>query len=245
MQACVEIRSYPPEIGRHRHDFHQLILPCHGAMELETGLGNGRVGPAVAAFIPAGESHSFCPTPDSRFVVLDLPAPAATALPQRPFFAVDPALRGLVDYFIAAPAAPHLHGAWLALLMDRLAQPQPSDEATDLAGQQLRRALAVMRARLDQPLRVEDIASAAGISTSGLHRLMRDRLRTTPQARLLALRLDRAEALLAQGHMPIAQIALATGFADQSALTRAMRRERGITPARLRQQLAAALTGSA
>ena len=50
------------------------------------------------------------------------------------------------------------------------------------------------------------------------------------------VRLDHAERLLRASDLSIAEIAVATGFSDQSALTRSLRRRRGTTPARFRLQ---------
>jgi len=52
---------------------------------------------------------------------------------------------------------------------------------------------------------------------------------------LMEMRLDAALDLLANTELPIADIALLTGHADQSALTRRLRQSRGITPLRFRK----------
>ncbi|MGR3667863.1 helix-turn-helix domain-containing protein [Sagittula sp.] len=89
--------------------------------------------------------------------------------------------------------------------------------------------------RLADPTTVADVAREAGTSVSGLKRLLRAKLDTTPAAYLSTLRIDEAERLLAEGRLPIAEIAMVTGYSDQSALNRAVRRERGTTPARIRK----------
>lgn len=53
----------------------------------------------------------------------------------------------------------------------------------------------------------------------------------TPYAYLLQRRLERARALLG-GSQPLAEIALACGFADQSHLTRLFTRLYGVSPGR-------------
>ena len=57
----------------------------------------------------------------------------------------------------------------------------------------------------------------------------------SPHDWLLARRLERACALLAGTRRPIADIALETGFSDQSVLTRAMRGAMDTTPAAYRK----------
>ncbi|AGT09660.1 AraC family transcriptional regulator [Paracoccus aminophilus] len=235
MGAQIEIRSYSPASGSHRHGFHQLILPCAGVMELETARGNGRVRDRVGAFVAAGDDHDFSTCPSGRFVVVDLPE---DALPPAPaFFHIDASLGALLDYAAQCPPETEsLRDAWSLLLLDRLSH---LGAPTDRGAAALARAEAHMRAHLDQPLSVGDIARAAGLSLSALHRLMRARRDCTPHAHLAELRLDRAEALLAEGRLSIAEIALASGHADQAALTRALRQRRGTTPGALRRVLRA------
>lgn len=64
-----------------------------------------------------------------------------------------------------------------------------------------------------------------------------------PGEYLVRRRLDAAEALLRDGTLPIAEVALATGYSDQSALTRRLKRRRGVTPAALRRAAAARAGG--
>jgi transcriptional regulator GlxA family with amidase domain len=94
-----------------------------------------------------------------------------------------------------------------------------------------------MQRKLADPIRSADIARAAGVSPRRLYEAFLKRRETTPHARLMALRLDAAERLLADLDLSIADIALRSGHADQSALTRVMRRERDTTPAEVRRCL--------
>ena len=58
----------------------------------------------------------------------------------------------------------------------------------------------------------------------------------TPHAMVLEQRLRMARRLLESTTMPIAEIAVLTGHADQSSLTRSFRRICGDTPAAIRQR---------
>jgi AraC-like DNA-binding protein len=79
------------------------------------------------------------------------------------------------------------------------------------------------------------MARSAGLSVSRLHALFRTELDTSPHAWLRDVRLARARAWLAETARPIADIALAAGFSDQSALTRALRDATGMTPGAYRR----------
>ena len=236
-----ELRLYGSEAQRHSHDHHQIVLPRQGALELEVAQRGGFVAPGTGAFIVAGEPHAFSAAGDNRFVVLDLAA--GDRDPGRflaaPFFAIGAEAQGLLDYLAErlarqtspADALPMEALAMVGgLLLDALAPgPEPRQAA-------LERALAFMRARLAHPIVVADIAAASGLSPSRLHALFRDQIGRTPHDVLTGLRLDRARRLLARTDLPIAEIALRTGHADQSALTRRLRAADGITPAAFRRR---------
>ena len=80
------------------------------------------------------------------------------------------------------------------------------------------------------------MAAVAGVSVSRLHALFREELNTTPRTWIRDLRLGRVKEWLATTPLSIAEIAYRAGYADQSALTRAMREVTGLTPAAWRRQ---------
>ncbi|MGN6581937.1 MAG: helix-turn-helix domain-containing protein [Bordetella sp.] len=243
----IEIRHYSGEIEQHSHDYHQVVMPCQGALEIEVGSQAGRVGGSIGAFVPAGSRHAFHAVQANAFVVLDVPTGLrAQSLDQADlpsFFIVDPGVHGLLEYMNAlgsrALRAPAYQQAWSTLLLGSLAAGarHGTGRLTDDAESVVLRATSFMQRRLADPIRVADIARAAGVNPRRLHEAFLERRDTTPHARLAALRLDAAERLLADPTLSIVDIALQSGHADQSALTRAMRRERDMTPARVRRCL--------
>jgi len=80
------------------------------------------------------------------------------------------------------------------------------------------------------------MATQAGVSVSRLHDLFRAELDTTPHAWLAEVRLRRVREGLAGSDLSIAELAYRSGYADQSTLTRAMRRATGMTPAAYRRR---------
>jgi AraC-like DNA-binding protein len=104
---------------------------------------------------------------------------------------------------------------------------------SDLA---LDRALELMREQLAEPLTLEQLARAAGLSPFHFLRRFQARHHATPHRMLMALRLFRAKALLAAGQAP-ASVAAAVGLVDQAHLTRRFAGMYGVTPARYQAQL--------
>ena len=99
------------------------------------------------------------------------------------------------------------------------------------------RAKELLRSRLDAALSVGEVAAACGLSRSYFTQAFRETTGQTPYQWLLAQRVQRARELLAASQLPLAAIASACGFADQSHFTRVFARATGLPPARWRQGL--------
>ncbi|MBK1838210.1 helix-turn-helix domain-containing protein [Azospirillum sp. YIM B02556] len=238
-RPSVSTRSYDGHERRHAHDHHQIVLPIAGTLDMEVGGACGRVGDGHGVLVADRVPHSFRSGGANRFVVLDVPAaglvPEAAIRACGAFFAIDGALDGLVRYLAAEaadrPLDPVLAHHSAGLLLRALEARQPPPVSSD----PIDRALALMAERCGEPLTVAELAEAAGLAPSRFHERFRARTGSTPARLLAELRLDRAEALLRDGRLPLAEVALAVGFSDQSALTRSLRRCRGTTPGAVRK----------
>lgn len=91
-------------------------------------------------------------------------------------------------------------------------------------------------AHLEQPLRVAELAAACGYSPAHFARAFRETFGQPVHRYVLGRRIQRARTLLTGDASPIAEVALACGFASQAHLTAAFRRETGITPGAWRRQ---------
>ncbi len=98
------------------------------------------------------------------------------------------------------------------------------------------RALKRLDEAPERPVTLAELAALSGVSRFQLLRGFARSVGTTPHAYLLQQRVRLARRLLAAGRRP-AEAAAEAGFADQSHLTRAFRRQLGITPARYRAAL--------
>jgi AraC-like DNA-binding protein len=89
---------------------------------------------------------------------------------------------------------------------------------------------------LEKDLSVEELASHLGISPSYFARSFRSSVGLAPHAYLMRRRLLRAQELLASTDLPLIDIALATGFADQSHFCRRFHQMMGMPPRTFRHQ---------
>ncbi|MFF0729541.1 helix-turn-helix domain-containing protein [Streptomyces sp. NPDC004134] len=104
-----------------------------------------------------------------------------------------------------------------------------------MPSRRLAQVMDYIHANLAERMALAELAAVAGVSTSHFTRLFRASTGQSPHQFVLQQRLERARRALLHTRRPIADIATEAGFADQSHLTRMMRRHGGITPQMLRE----------
>ena len=103
-RMTLSIRSYGARESAHTHEFHQVVLPVLGAMELRVGDTAGVINARSGVLMVGGAPHAFRALGENRFVVFDVPR--AAFLPDgivarasaAPFFALDEPLEHLARY---------------------------------------------------------------------------------------------------------------------------------------------------
>jgi AraC-like DNA-binding protein len=108
----------------------------------------------------------------------------------------------------------------------------PSDKAGGLA--ELAAALKHMKKHFADGLRIEDIAKKAGLSVYQFEQRVQRLFQMSPLQLLHKLRLDEATRLLRETDHSLADIAIETGWCDQSAFTRHFSRYAGMAPGKFR-----------
>jgi AraC family transcriptional regulator len=81
-----------------------------------------------------------------------------------------------------------------------------------------------------EPLGIDDLARAAGMSRFHFCRLFREAVGTSPYQYLIKTRVDRAAELLRSGRASVTEVAFAVGFPDLSRFARAFRMQKGTPP---------------
>jgi len=101
-----------------------------------------------------------------------------------------------------------------------------------------------MRAHLAETLQLSELAAISGLSISHFSRAFKGSTGLPPHRWHLNMRIDRARKMLADASPSLADVAYATGFADQSHFTRLFSRIVGMSPGTWRRgQKAWAETG--
>lgn len=108
-----------------------------------------------------------------------------------------------------------------------------------LTPHQMRRLTDFMQASLHRRVAISELAAEVGLSESWFARAFKQTNGETPHAWQQHLRITAAKAMLGRHDNALAEIAAATGFADQAHMTRAFRLVTGTTPAAWRRAFAA------
>ncbi|WP_421145578.1 helix-turn-helix domain-containing protein [Aeromonas dhakensis] len=106
----------------------------------------------------------------------------------------------------------------------------------DRPPQHLQRAAELMQDDCSRPLTLAQLSAVAGLTPSHFVRSFSRHYGMTPHAYLLDQRIRHARTLLRRGE-PLAEVALASGFADQAHFQRQFKRRVAATPGHYRTQL--------
>lgn len=237
---------------RHAHEDYALGVIESGALAFRYR-GEGLVAPAgQVSLAQPGVPHDGAPAgPDGwSYRMLYLPPRALSQVMRekaplpyfRPGVIADPELAATVSAthtLLLDPNAPSLAketrflallAAWVARHAERtpdLPLPAPEPRA-------VRWVLELVQARFAEDIDLAELARTVGLSPWHLVRVITRYTGLPPHAHLLNRRCQAARELL-RGSDRLADIAAATGFADQSHLTRAFRARFGVTPGAYRK----------
>jgi len=235
-------RAFP----RHAHDQYGIGLITGGAQKSWSAVGTVESVVGDVIMVNPGEMHDGSPIGGARewqMVYLD-PDVVARELADECHgdvmlqpVAHDRLLADEVTKLLGALRMPDACGdpeeLLLACLASSVQRHRLSGPSLPHASPPVARAIEWMKAEPQADTSLSVLALACDVSRFQLIRsFMRD-VGATPHAYRMQLRVQAARRHLAQGRA-IAEVALLTGFADQSHLTRAFVRQVGITPGRYR-----------
>lgn len=121
-------------------------------------------------------------------------------------------------------------------LIARYADEHPAPRSPSSDPDAVRRVREYIDSHYAENPSTQDLARIANFSPYHFIHLFHDEMGLPPHAYLTQVRVVRAKELLSQG-WPISQVALETGFVDQSHLTRQFKRMMGVTPGQYRKSI--------
>ena len=157
----------------------------------------------------------------------------------RPFATISTrALFGQLNHLYATLTDEHAsqlqkEGAAIGFFSDMQSMLAPAPLVAEDAGARLTRAAEFINDNFSRQMSVDDIGAAAGLSPAHLIRSFKNRFGMTPHAYLVNRRIEHGRAQLRRG-LPIADVALDAGFADQAHFQRAFKQHVAATPGQYR-----------
>ncbi|HEX8097435.1 MAG TPA: AraC family transcriptional regulator [Pyrinomonadaceae bacterium] len=241
---------YPAGLSmpRHAHEPASFSLVVGGAYTEVYGKKRTRAcASSTLVFHPADEAHSVAfHGAETRILNVALSARLADYVRGHSVILDSP-----VDFRGGTPPrlAARLYHEWRswddmsALVIEGLALEILAESSRRSAGRLessaprwLGRAREILHARFAENLKLKEIADSVEVHPVHLAREFRKHYRSTVGEYVRRLRVEHACRELAAGDASVSSIAAATGFADQSHLTRIFKRHTGMTPAEFRRR---------
>lgn len=122
--------------------------------------------------------------------------------------------------------------------------PSQNNTATSANRQRIDRTIAYVRKHIDQPMKAEELANVAGVSSRGLTALFRSMTGYPPLEYVRRLRVEHSKTLLTDVDISIKEIALKAGFEDQFHFSRVFHRIVGLSPTQYRHTAIGGLRAS-
>lgn len=148
-------------------------------------------------------------------------------------------LAGLLADEVSTPSKHAIYAESLvgSIVTGLLDIPEPGSEQSSgrLTQGQMNKLIALLNSRGDCRLTVAEMAATVGLSESWFANVFKQTTGKTPLQWQLASRIERAQKLLMEGDLTVADIAAKLGFSDQAHLTKAFRQVSGHTPAAWRR----------
>ena len=231
----------PEEVVTHTHLDAHFILVTGG--DYVSAAGRRPDAGPVLIYNPPGTTHrDHFERGRGSFYAISLspgyaaPALDGTSVPDAPRYLTGPAQHALaMRLAVSCAAEPTPPTSPDALCMELLGS---MDERLPLAPRArpgwLARAVELLCDRYREELSIAEIAAAVGVHPIYLARTFRRHVRCTPAEFARFRRLERAVALLLRTTQPLAEVALGSGFADQSHFSRVFGRYYGLPPGEYR-----------
>jgi len=229
-------------LARHAHVRATLTIVLAGQYT-ENFLGKSELcKPGTVRLLPAGKQHENSFDADSRYLAVELDPRSFPWMLQN---GVLYAQSGQIQSPLAEHLGHRLYSEFRAfddlsplviegILSELLAAAERQRRAAKRQPDWLKDVYQFLQDRFADDLSLAEIAASAGVHPVYLCRGFKKRQGVTVGAYIRQLRIQRACELLHNSQMPLAEIALQCGFADQSHFSAVFKRSTGTTPSAFR-----------
>ena len=126
-------------------------------------------------------------------------------------------------------------GIMLSIQLAKCQMSQPAESGTGLTPYQVKQVKEFILARLDQPIRLADMATQVRLSSFYFARRFKQSTGQTPGQFITQLRMQRAKALLLTTDNSVIAVGMDVGYDNPSHFSSAFRRATGVSPTQFRK----------
>jgi len=236
MTAKLSIRSFSFATYSHIHNYHQLVIPIHGAADNYTEMGEGRIGPGQCIVFPAGCKHKFIPDEKSSFLVVDMDdLPLSLQNLSHPVITIPRPIQSFCRYVecqLECPISTELYDSMVELFIKLITE----HKFRPRLDPRITRVLEYLEKDIGCTPALPMLAEIAYLSVSQLKNLFKKETGKTTMQYLLSLRMDKARGLLEHTDTPVNIIANNVGYQDVSAFSHRFSAYFGHSPRNSRHQ---------
>jgi len=239
MAPIVPARKVP----RHTHDEASFVFVLSGVYCTEARCLDGLCGPPTLIYNPPGTTHRdrFAGLAGAEFLGISIAAGVIREFAPRAYpipialHAPDAlhAARALADEWVTWNFASPLGVE--AICLEPLTHATDASDPASAPTPWLERARDLLHDGDAASLRLAEVAAECDVHPAHFARAFHRTFRCTPGEYMRRVRLQRAATLLLDSALPIIEVSLRYGFADQSHFTHAFTRQMGLAPAAYRR----------
>lgn len=225
-------------VKEHHHEgLHEGLIPLQGEIHVNADGRDLKAGPGRLVYLPPDCPHTFRGSPHASgerliFLVEDATWKKCGGGAHPPgVIPVSQLAKELLFHLLIHPktrAFRSLVETLVGTLGEMLESPGPALGGT-ASDPRVRKALACIESRFQEPLSAESLARESGMSVRNLNRLFLEELGLTPKQAITLHRVERAKALLA-ARRPVTDVALEVGYGSLSQFITVFRRTTGKLP---------------
>lgn len=232
-------------IPKHSHELSHFCFVLAGSYEEQIGKQTDERVPSALVFYPPDVSHTEKHFVKGRHFLVEIDFKGLDRVREYGGRLSEPVLLGFdSSLWLAARMYKEFseRDIFSALALESIATElliaasrQQSKTTERKPPQWLERVKEFLRENFSTPPCLDELAKAAGVHPTHLARVFRQFERCTVGDYIRKVRIENARQKMLTSNEPLVQIALATGFADQTHFTRSFKRITGMTPTEFRK----------
>lgn len=226
----ISIRHYNQQLKEHKHNYHQLVFPVQGSLNIQMHGDLGFVDVGQCLIIKAHTLHAFKSHEDARFIVADMgQLPGQLMASKHPVFFISKPLLAFLD-FVDIQLSNQLNRSIETMIQTLFESLLEQQDCFSIFDKRIEKVIHHLNSELAQSHSLAQLANIACLSLTQFKKVFKENTQMTVQAYLTQIRMHKAQSLLAHSDLPIQLIGEKVGYQNPSAFSRKYKQFFGQSP---------------